>query len=111
MDIYDKEWLFNSGALDKIITNGAISVEGIAVDWEACNIYWTDYILENVEVASCDGKYRKVLFHEGVYNARGIAVDPRNGYVHTSDIPTSHGFDSCLLICCYAFVLAGVNLI
>lgn len=72
--------------MEKIVTDGAVSVEGIALDWEACNIYWTDYIMETVEVASCDGKYRKILFHEDIANPRGIAVDPRKGYVFKYEI-------------------------
>ena len=42
---------------------------GIAVDWKGNNIYFSDTRdintdgLGRIEVASCDGKRRKVLFH------------------------------------------------
>ena len=54
-------------------------VDGLAVEWESGLIYWTDYIFERIEVARVDGNLRKTLFTTGVYNPRGIAVDPKSG--------------------------------
>jgi hypothetical protein len=36
-------------------------------------------VLEHVEVASVDGRYRRILFHENLTNPWAIAVDPRAG--------------------------------
>lgn len=54
-------------------------VEDLAVDWVGRNLYWTDYILETIEVSSLDGSQRRVVFSENVTNPRAIAVDPREG--------------------------------
>ena len=54
-------------------------VEGIAIDWVARLIYWTAYTSEKIEVATLDGKYRKILLNTGLEFPRGIAVDPEEG--------------------------------
>lgn len=54
-------------------------VEGIAVDWVGRSIYWTSYTSEQIEVATLDGKYRKVLINTGLEFARGMALDPGEG--------------------------------
>ena len=57
--------------------------EGIAVDWVARNVYWTDSGKKTVEVARLnDGRSksrpitRVVLFDEQIQNPRGIAAHP-----------------------------------
>ncbi len=52
--------------------------ESIAVDWVGRNIYWTDYVMENIEVSTLDGRFRKVLITKNVTSPRGLALDPRN---------------------------------
>lgn len=47
----------------KIVSSGIDTVEAIAIDWIAGNIYWTDYVLEHIEVAKLDGSRRKILFN------------------------------------------------
>jgi len=63
----------------KVITSGNSYIAGIAFDWIGRNIYWTDYILEHVEVSTVDGRHRRILFHENLTNPWSIAVDPRAG--------------------------------
>lgn len=59
------------------------SPEGLAVDWVARNIFWTDSKKLTIEVANLDTKVRKVLFkRDGIFNPRGIAVHPGKGYVY-----------------------------
>ena len=53
--------------------------ESLAVDWVGRNLYWTDYVLETVEVARLDGSHRTVLVSENVTNPRALVLDPRNG--------------------------------
>lgn len=62
-----------------MITSGNSYIAGIAYDWIGRNLYWTDYILEHVEVSTFDGRYRRILFHENLTNPFSIAVDPRAG--------------------------------
>lgn len=52
--------------------------ESLAVDWVGRNLYWTDYILETVEVSKLDGTHRTVLVSENVTNPRGLVLDPRD---------------------------------
>jgi nidogen (entactin) len=56
------------------------SAEGLAVDWISKNIYFTDSEAKTVEVASLNGKFRKILIRSNLNNPRGIAVDPVDGY-------------------------------
>lgn len=55
------------------------SPEGLAVDWVSRNIYWTDSTRDTIEVASIEGKRRRVLFNDSLVNPRGIAVHPQRG--------------------------------
>ncbi|CAF0957368.1 unnamed protein product [Adineta ricciae] len=63
----------------KIITSGNSYIAGLAYDWIGNNLYWTDYMLEHIEVSSADGRHRRILFHENLTNPWAIAVDPRPG--------------------------------
>ena len=74
-----KRMSLSSGFIEDIITYDLGSVDGLAVEWESNLIYWTDYSKSRVEVASVDGKQRKLLFVEDVDKPRGIAVYPKKG--------------------------------
>ena len=60
----------------QVISGGVGVTEALAVDWVGRNIYWTEYVLETVEVASMDGAHRTVLFSQNVTNPRAIVLDP-----------------------------------
>ena len=65
-----------------MIAFGLQATEGIAVDWVARKLYWTEKIGEGkskIEVANFDGSYRKVLVCTDVDKPRAIAVDPLSG--------------------------------
>lgn len=53
---------------------------GIAVDWVANNIYWTDQKRNLIEVARLDGFMRYVVA-SNLESPQLIAVDPVNGYI------------------------------
>ena len=57
------------------------SPDGLAIDWITEKLYWTDSGLKTIEVCQLDGKHRKVLYYDMIDAPRGIALDPRNGYV------------------------------
>lgn len=52
--------------------------ESIAVDWVGRNLYWTDSVMENIEVSTLDGRFRKVLLSKNITSPRGLVLDPRN---------------------------------
>jgi len=52
---------------------------GMAVDWVAHNIYWTDMGSKRIEVAQLDGRARKVLIWKDISEPRSLALDPREG--------------------------------
>lgn len=80
-----------------MITSGNSYIAGIAYDWIGRNLYWTDFILEHVEVASSDGRYRRILFHENLTNPWSIAVDPRAGarYLFLTDWGKNPRIERC----------------
>ena len=60
----------------QLISSGVDLTEALAVDWVGRNLYWTDYVLETIEVADLEGKNRAVLFTENVTNPRAVSIDP-----------------------------------
>ena len=65
-----------------MIAFGLQAPEGIAVDWVARKLYWTENIGEGkskIEVVNFDGSYRKVLVWTDVDKPGAIAVDPLSG--------------------------------
>lgn len=61
--------------------------DGVAIDWVARNIYWTDTGTDHIEVARLNGSYRKVLISEDLYEPRAIVVDPLDGLVSWCTLP------------------------
>lgn len=55
--------------------------ESLAVDWVGRNLYWTDYVLETIEVSKLDGTHRTVLVSQNVTNPRALVLDPRDRLV------------------------------
>ncbi len=53
---------------------------GIAVDWVANNIYWTDSGRDVIEVAQMNGRNRKTLISGMIDEPYAIVVDPPRGW-------------------------------
>lgn len=51
------------------------------MDWIGRNLYWTDSVLDVIEVSGLNGSNRRALISNGLDNPRAILVDPPNGYV------------------------------
>ena len=47
----------------KVVGSGVSVVEAIAIDWIGENLYWTDYVMEHIEVSRLDGKRRRILLN------------------------------------------------
>lgn len=65
--------------METIIGEGLKTTDGLAVDWVARNLYWTDTGANTIEVSRLDGRYRKVLINNSLDEPRAIAVFPRKG--------------------------------
>lgn len=61
---------------ETVISEGINGIEGIAVDWIAGNIYWTDRGHDTVEVSSLNGSNRYVVMHGDMEKPRALAVHP-----------------------------------
>ena len=53
--------------------------DGIAIDWVARNLYWTDTGTDRIEVSRLNGSSRKVLIDENLDEPRAIVLDPTHG--------------------------------
>ena len=73
------------GSNYSVVLSNVRSAEGIAVDSISRNLYFTDSEARTIEVASLNGKYRKVLIKSHLSNPRGIALDPVDGYIFWTD--------------------------
>ncbi|XP_064466214.1 prolow-density lipoprotein receptor-related protein 1-like isoform X2 [Ornithodoros turicata] len=67
-----------------VVSGGLDSVEGLAVDWLACNLYWIESKYQEIEVAHCDGSLRTSVVGD-VQRARSLALDPRVGFLFWTD--------------------------
>jgi low density lipoprotein-related protein 2 len=56
----------NGSNIVRIITSGIDMVESIAVDWIGENLYWTDYVLQHIEVSKLDGSRRKIFMNVSI---------------------------------------------
>lgn len=51
----------NGTGQEVVISNEIYHPDGVAIDWVARNIYWTDTGTDRIEVARLNGKHRKVI--------------------------------------------------
>ena len=64
----------------EVIVSSAIQhPHGVAVDWVARNLYWTDTGTDTIEVSRLNGSSRKVLISENLDEPRAIALEPTRG--------------------------------
>lgn len=73
---------------DTILKDGVHTVEGIAVDWMAGNLYWTDDgPVKTISVARLEkaSQTRKTLIEGKMTHPRAIVVDPQHGWMYWTD--------------------------
>ncbi|RVE72792.1 hypothetical protein OJAV_G00041090 [Oryzias javanicus] len=73
---------------DIILKEGIHTVEGIAVDWMADNLYWTDDgPKKTISVARLEkaSQTRKTLIEGKMTHPRAIVVDPLHGWMYWTD--------------------------
>ena len=67
--------------LGMTVYSGTGNCEGLAIDWLARNIFWTDENKKTVEVARLDNTtIRRELVSSGLTHPRAIVLDPRAGF-------------------------------
>ena len=54
---------------------------GVAVDWIARNLYWTDTKTDTIDASRLDGSLRAVIISSGLDSPRAISLDPKYGYL------------------------------
>ena len=64
---------------EAVVRTGLDHPDGIAVDWVARNLYWTDTGMDRIEVSRLNGSSRRVLISDGLDEPRAIALDPEAG--------------------------------
>ena len=62
-----------------VVEEGVVTADGLAVDWVANNIYWTDVAYNWIKIANYDGSVVRTLVTTGMDIPAGIACDPKNG--------------------------------
>ena len=70
---------------EQILIQDVNHTDGIAVDYQGRNIFWTDTGKNHIEVARLDGSFRKILISDDLDEPRDIALDLVNGYMYWSD--------------------------
>ena len=53
--------------------------DGLAVDWVARNLYWTDTGTDRIEVSRLNGSSRKDLISKDLDEPRAITLYPSHG--------------------------------
>ncbi|XP_019409279.1 PREDICTED: low-density lipoprotein receptor-related protein 2 [Crocodylus porosus] len=98
-----------------VITNGIgrNGVRGIAIDWVAGNLYFTNAFLTEtfVEVLRLNTTYRRVLLKTRVDMPRHIVVDPKNRYLFWADYGQNPKIERALLDCTNRTVLVSEGIV
>ncbi|XP_049541327.1 low-density lipoprotein receptor-related protein 4 [Anopheles darlingi] len=68
-----------------VVASGLNTPNGIAVDWLADNLYWTDTALKKIEVARLDGSCRKAVLTDGLDDPHSIILYPKRGFLFWAD--------------------------
>ncbi|KAI8503927.1 hypothetical protein Bbelb_179950 [Branchiostoma belcheri] len=86
--IYRRSLIHGSIDASHFIYAGGSNIEGIAVDWVASNLYWTEKSHGQIQVTRLDGGFRKVIV-SGLDQPLGVAVHPREGFLFWTESGTT----------------------
>lgn len=85
IDIIKSVDMTNMSNTKTLIATGLQTPNGIAVDWIANNLFWSDTGAKVIEVSRLDGSCRKVLINSSLSDPRSLIVFPKRGYLFWSD--------------------------
>lgn len=69
----------NGSEVERVVDLGLETPDGLAVDWIAHNLYWSDTGTRRIEVVRLEGGSRKVLIWQDLAEPRCLALDPERG--------------------------------
>ena len=69
----------NVSNVTTLVSSNLTTPDGLAVDWLADNLYWTDAGRNVLEVSRLDGSARKIIIGDGLDEPRAVAVFPQRG--------------------------------
>ncbi|XP_041433100.1 low-density lipoprotein receptor-related protein 2 isoform X2 [Xenopus laevis] len=105
----------NGSSFRNIVTGGIgrNGIRGIAVDWVAGNLYFTNAFLTEtfIEVLRLNTSYRRVLMKTTVDMPRHIVVDPKNRYIFWADYGQSPKIERAFLDCTNRTVLVSEGIV
>ncbi|EDW86389.2 uncharacterized protein Dwil_GK17732 [Drosophila willistoni] len=85
LDVIRRVNLLNFTDNKVIVSTDLLTPNGIAVDWIAENLYWSDTDRKVIEVSRLDGSCRKKLIEDGLGDPRSLIVHPKKAYLFWSD--------------------------
>ena len=74
------------GSARKVVVSHLQSPARMAVDWVAKNLYWTDNMLDVIEMADIEGRHRYVVISGNMDRPHAIALDSAAGLLFWTDI-------------------------
>uniref|UniRef100_A0A9L0IKU4 Low-density lipoprotein receptor-related protein 2 n=1 Tax=Equus asinus TaxID=9793 RepID=A0A9L0IKU4_EQUAS len=105
----------DGSAFMNIVTHGIgeNGVRGIALDWVAGNLYFTNAFLSEtlIEVLRINTTYRRVLLKVIVDMPRDIVVDPKNRYLFWADYGQNPKIERSFLDCTNRTVLVSEGIV
>ncbi|CAG7828356.1 unnamed protein product [Allacma fusca] len=78
------------GTHRELVLKDLDAVIGLAIDWNAGNMYWANPKDSWIEVAHVNGSSHYVLITNNLDKPMSLAVDPKKGYLFWSDIAKGH---------------------
>lgn len=80
LDVIRRVNLLNFTDSRVIVSTDVLTPNGIAVDWIADNIYWSDTDRKLIEVSRLDGSSRKRIVEDDLGDPRSLIVHPKKAY-------------------------------